>query len=426
MINFKTVINNLSNGVYDSILKELYVDKNLLNAQKQRYVNAINKHQSLFSQDEISIFSAPGRTEICGNHTDHQHGKILAGPINLDAIAVVSLNDNYKVNLISDGFDLISVDLNDLETKEDEASTTISLIRGVANGIKKLGYKIGGFNAYVTSDVLIGSGLSSSAAFENLIGVIISGLYNQNQIDSVTIAKISKYAENEYFKKPSGLMDQMASSVGGIINVDFKDDIEPTVKKLNVDFDSFDYSICIVDTKGSHADLTDDYAMIPFEMKKVANYFNKEVLVDVDKQEFYNNLSKLREFVGDRAVLRAIHFFNEQENVESAVEALDENDVKKFLSIIKQSGNSSYKYLQNVYTVKDTVNQNLSVALAYSEAILKDNGVSRVHGGGFAGTIQAFVKNEFVLEYKALIEKVFAKNSCHVLKIRNVGSTMVI
>lgn len=322
---------------------------------------------------------------------------------------------------------MISIDINDLEIRESETGDTASLVRGVLKGLKERGYKIGGFNAYTTSEVLIGSGLSSSAAFENVVGAIVSGLFNDNKIDAITLAQTSKFAENVYFKKPCGLMDQMASSVGGLIYVDFKNPEKPIVNKLDVDFEKYGYSICIVDTKGSHVDLTDDYAMIPLEMKKVANYFGKEVLRDCDATQFYLHLPEIRKVAGDRATLRAFHFFKEERHVENAVDALKKDDVGAFLSIIKNSGNSSFKYLQNVYTNRDVQNQNVSVALAFSGALLLEQyGVSRVHGGGFAGTIQAFVKNDFVNNYKKFVEAVFGDNSCHVLKIRKQGSIKVI
>jgi galactokinase len=289
-----------------------------------------------------------------------------------------------------------------------------------------LNYQIGGFDAYITSDVLQGSGLSSSAAFEVMIGTILSGLYNNMSINPVIIAQIGQYSENEYFGKPCGLMDQCACSVGGFVNIDFKDNNNPIVNKIDIDFSKYNYSLCIVDVHASHADLTDDYASIPAEMKKVAKVFDKEYLREVNEEEFYNQLSFVREQVNDRAVLRSIHLFEENKRVDQAVQALNNNDFNTFKSIIKQSGDSSYKYLQNIYSATHVDLQAVSLALALSELILKDKGVCRVHGGGFAGTIQVFVENDFVEEYKQSIEKYFGKDSCHVLQIRQEGAIKMI
>lgn len=426
MINSVTAKENLKNKIYDALLEDIYVDKSLVDYHRERYIKAIKQYETLFCQDEISVFSAPGRSEVCGNHTDHQHGKVLATSINLDTIAVVAKNNSNVIKLVSDGYDMATIDIDDLEIRENEAGNTESLIRGVLKGLKDRGYAIGGFNAYTTSDVLVGSGLSSSAAFENVIGTIISGLFNDMSIDPVVIAQVSQFAENVYFKKPCGLMDQMACSVGGMINIDFKDPEKPIVNKIDVDFEKHNYSLCIVDTKGSHVDLTDDYAMIPLEMKKVANYFGKEVLRECDSNEFFLNLAEIRKEVGDRAVLRAFHFFREEKNVDTAVEALKNDDFDTFLKVIKKSGNSSFKYLQNVYASRDIQNQNVSIALALSGELLQKYGVCRVHGGGFAGTIQAFVYNDFVETYRDFIDSVFGKNSCHILKVRKHGSIQVI
>lgn len=299
------------------------------------------------------------------------------------------------------------------------------MVRGVLAKLKELGYQLGGFNAYVTSDVLMGAGLSSSAAFETLIGTIIDGLYNDMRIDMVTIAKVGQYAENVYFGKPCGLMDQCACAVGGLIEIDFKDPSKPIVEHIDVDFSKYHHSLCIVDTKGSHADLTDAYGAVPAEMKVVAKYFGKEVLREVDKNEFYANIANVRKVCNDRAVLRAIHFFNEDARVERIVKDLKNDDFSGFKQGIKQSGDSSYKYLQNVYASFDSDHQAIAIGIAISDMLLKDHGVCRVHGGGFAGTIQAFVEDDFVVEYKTGIEKVFGNGSCHVLKVRKYGGCKV-
>lgn len=415
----------IASGKFDSRISEVYVDASLTEYHRARYVEALDKFVELFGDKAVEIYSAPGRSEVCGNHTDHQHGHVLATSINLDAIAVVAPAADKKVRLVSGDFPLIEMDLNDVEKRDDELETTTALIRGVAGGLARLGCKIGGFDAYVTSDVLMGAGMSSSAAFESLIGTIISGLYNDGKVSSVDIAKIGQYAENEYFGKPCGLMDQMACSVGGLIYIDFADKENPVIEKVPCDFETYRYSLCIVDTKGSHADLTDDYAAIPVEMKKVSECFGKEFLREVQPDAFYSDIAMVREKAGDRSTLRAMHFFAEQERVNEGVKALKDNDFNAFLNVIRRSGDSSSKLLQNIYSPKDVNTQNVTVALAASEYALKDNGVCRIHGGGFAGTIQAFVKNEAVDAYKKYIESVFGEGSCHVLKVRPYGGIKV-
>ena len=410
---------------YDELLNDIYVDTNLLDYQRERYVKAINEYVSLYGDTDVEIYSAPGRSEVGGNHTDHQHGCVLAAAVNLDAIAVVGRVDN-KIKVLSDDFDIAPINLEDLEIKKAEEGTSEALIRGVCARLKELGYNVGGFNAFITSDVLMGAGLSSSAAFETIIGTIISGLYNDMTIDPVVIAQVGQYAENVYFGKPCGLMDQCASSVGSLINIDFNDVAKPIVNKVDVDFSKFGHSLCIVDTKGSHADLTDEYAAIPMEMKKVANYFGKEFLREVDEEDFFNDIAGARKACQDRAVLRAIHLFEENKRVDQEVKALNNSDFETFKKVVKESGDSSYKFLQNVYANCDVQNQSVSIGLAMSEKIIGRNGVCRVHGGGFAGTIQAFVKDEFVTAYKTEIERVFGKGSCHVLKVRKYGGKKVI
>lgn len=425
MIKATILVEELNNKKYDELLNDIYVDTNLLDYQRERYVKAINKYASLYGDTDVEIYSAPGRSEVGGNHTDHQHGCVLAAAVNLDAIAVVGRVDN-KIKVLSDDFDIAPINLEDLEIKKAEEGTSEALIRGVCARLKELGYNVGGFNAFITSDVLMGAGLSSSAAFETIIGTIISGLYNDMTIDPVVIAQVGQYAENVYFGKPCGLMDQCASSVGSLINIDFNDVAKPIVNKVDVDFSKFGHSLCIVDTKGSHADLTDEYAAIPMEMKKVANYFGKEFLREVDEEDFFNDIAGARKACQDRAVLRAIHLFEENKRVDQEVKALNNSDFETFKKVVKESGDSSYKFLQNVYANCDVQNQSVSIGLAMSEKIIGRNGVCRVHGGGFAGTIQAFVKDEFVTAYKTEIERVFGKGSCHVLKVRKYGGKKVI
>nr|WP_177296864.1 galactokinase family protein [uncultured Blautia sp.] len=421
-------INVLLNRKFiDEKLTDIYVDKSKIPYEKERYVKAINKYQTYFDGDEIELFSAPGRSEIGGNHTDHQHGEVLAASINKDAIAVARKLDEPFVKVLSDGYnDLITISLNELEKKMEEEGTTHALIRGVLAKMRMNGHKIGGFQAYVTSDVLIGAGLSSSAAFETLIGTMISYMYNDGKISAVEIAKIGQYAENEYFGKPCGLMDQMACSVGSLVYIDFADPENPMVEQVNFDMDAYGYSLCITDTKGSHADLTPDYAAIPKEMKQAAECFGKKVLGEVSKKEIINNITLIRERAGDRAALRALHFICENERVQKEVDALRKDNFPQFLANVKESGDSSFKYLQNVYTCDDVQHQNVSVALALSDVILGEKGVCRVHGGGFAGTIQAFVPIYLESNYQKEMDKIFGKGSCEVLKIRKYGGIKVL
>lgn len=410
----------------DEKLLDIYVDQNSLEYQRKRYMNAIRKFEREFSIEEISIFSAPGRSEISGNHTDHQQGEVLVAAVNLDAIAVVHKTENDKVEIVSDGYEKIVISLTDLEPKAEEEGTTVSLIKGVLGELNKRKYEVGGFQAYITSDVLIGAGISSSAAFETLIGTIVSGLYNQMTISPVEIAMVGQKAENIYFGKPCGLMDQMASSVGNLVHIDFADPANPLIKKVECDFENFGYSLCITDTKSSHADCTAEYAAVPGEMKKVAAVFGKKVLREVSKDEILANIGKIRKEAGDRALLRSLHFLMENERVNKATEALNTGDFEGFLEAVKASGDSSFKYLQNVYMNTDVEHQNVSVALALSDMILGENGVSRVHGGGFAGTIQAFVKDEAVDNYQLYMNKIFGEGACKVLKVRKYGGIKVV
>ena len=412
-------------GKYTELLRDIYIDEEVLEYQRTRYIKAIESFEELFGEKEVSIYSAPGRSEIGGNHTDHQYGRVLAASINLDAIAIVAKKET-GITLKSEGYPIINVDLTDLSPVKGEEGTSAGLIRGVAARLKEEGYEVGGFEAYITSDVLNGAGMSSSAAFEVLVGNILSGLYNGGNISPVLIAQAGQYAENVFFGKPCGLMDQMASSVGNLIFIDFADVKNPVIKKVDVNFEDFGHSLCIIDTKGSHADLTDEYAAIPEEMKQVAAYFGKEVLRQVDKNEFYIHIPEIRKVSGDRAVLRAMHWFEETDRVIDQVNALEEADFEEFKRLIKDSGDSSFKYLQNVYSVKNLSRQEMSIGLAFSDAILKGRGVSRVHGGGFAGTIQAFVPNDIVEIYKKNMEDIFGQDACHVLKIRKYGGMKVL
>ena len=412
-------------GEKDELLRDIYIDEALLDYQRQRYADAISRYEELYGCGEAEIYSAPGRSEIGGNHTDHQNGEVLAASINLDAIGIVGKLDGV-VKVVSGTAPQIEISLDDLDVKEEEKETTKSLIKGVLAGIREHGGQIGGFQAYITSDVLIGAGLSSSAAFETIIGTIISGLYNDMKISPVDIAIIGQYAENVYFGKPCGLMDQTASSVGNLVHIDFADKKNPKIESVACDLEEYGYSLCITDTKGSHADLTDDYAAVPREMRAAAAVFGKEVLHDVTLPELLEKAAEVREKAGDRALLRAIHFVTENPRVREEVAALRAGDFQAFLRAVKASGDSSFKYLQNVYTNRDVQNQAVSIALAVSENVLGNHGVCRVHGGGFAGTIQAFVKNDFVEEYRKALDAVFGEGSCHVLKVRKYGGMKVI
>lgn len=415
--------NCLSDGQFGEIFNVLYTD---INESVERYSNACDRFAHYFGEDrDVELFSAPGRTEVGGNHTDHQLGCVLAGGVNLDVIAVVSKNDEGIVRIKSKGFDMDVIDTAELTPVESEKERSSSLIRGVCARIKELGYDIGGFDAYTTSNVFKGSGLSSSAAFEVLVGTIISYIYNDGKIDAVTIAKCSQYAENVFFGKPSGLMDQMASSVGGFVGIDFGDKENPIIEKVDFDFAAQNHSLCIVNTGGNHADLTCEYAAVPEEMRNVAEYFGKTALRQVDEVEFYANMAEIREKCGDRAVLRSIHFFDDNRRAVEEKKALQNGDFNGFLNLVRESGRSSFMFLQNVYAASAPVEQGLSIALALSGKVLGDRGAYRVHGGGFGGTIQAFVPNDLLESYINTIEGVFGKGSCYVLKIRPLGGTKI-
>ena len=426
-MNVNELIAAINDGTYDENLKAVYVTDKAVEEQKPRYVETLNDFGELFGYDrEVNIMSAPGRTEVCGNHTDHNNGKVLAASINLDAIAVVSKNDDNIIRVKSRGHKMNVVDLDDLVPNEANFGSSTTLVQGVAATIKNLGYTVAGFDACTTSDVMGGSGLSSSAAFEVLLGSILSYMFNDGKISPVEIAKVAQYSENVFFGKPCGLLDQMASSVGTFVTIDFKSTKDPVIKKIDFDFSKSGHSLCIVDTHGNHSDLTDDYAAVRAEMESVAQALGKIVLREVSYEEFFAALPELTGRVNDRAILRAIHFFNENKRVEKAVECLENNDFEGFKQVIIDSGRSSFMLNQNVYTPKNPTEQKLSLALAISKELLDGKGAWRVHGGGFAGTIQAFVPNDMLDEYKKTIEGVFGEGSCHVLIIRPVGGTQVI
>lgn len=406
-------------------IKELYGINNET-SQSERYKKAVKRFKELYGDCEYRIFSASGRTEVGGNHTDHNFGKVLAAGVSLDVIAIVKQTDDNIIEVKSEGFPKDVVDLNDLSVHSEEEGKSSSLIRGVAAGFNNKNYGIGGFKAYTTSNVLKGSGLSSSAAFEVLIGTILNYLYNNLKAGNVEIAQIAQYAENVYFGKPSGLMDQMASSVGSFITIDFANPKQPIIDKIDFDFEKCGHSLCIVDTKGNHADLTPEYAAIPNEMKAVAGFFGKEVLRGITISEILKNITELRQKFGDRAVLRSLHFLNENETVEREAKALQDGNFDAFLKEVTASGNSSYKYLQNIYANKSPNEQGLAIGLNLAEMVLDGEGACRVHGGGFAGTIQAFVPNEKLDKFKETLNGCFGDGSCHVISIRPVGGIEVV
>ena len=419
-------IEAIAAGKMDEKLRAVYVLDSAVEAQKKRYIATIREFINIFGADrDIIITSAPGRTEVCGNHTDHNNGKVLAASVNLDAIAVCAVSESNTVRVQSIGHAMNVVDLERLLPDENEFGRSTAMVRGVIAKIKDIGYKIGAFDAVTTSDVMGGSGLSSSAAFEVLLGTSISYLFNDGKISPVDIAKIAQYSENVFFGKPSGLLDQMASSVGTFVTIDFKSTEDPVIKKVEFDFSQSGYSLCIVDTGGSHSDLTDDYAAVRGEMESVAEAMGKSVLREVSFDEFKAAVPQLFGKVNDRALLRAYHFYGENERVENAVKALENSDFEQFKDIIIESGKSSYMLNQNVYSPSNPTEQRLSLALCITENMLKGKGAYRVHGGGFAGTIQAFVPNEMLDEYKTAMENVFGIGNCHVLIVRPVGGTKV-
>ncbi len=412
--------NEIKSPEFLSRLESVYGDEATF--QQERFLSLAETFEKDFNCDaDVRFFSAPGRTEVGGNHTDHNNGKVLAAAINLDAIAAVEARDDGIICVNSQGYSPITVDTANLNVVDEEAGKSSALIRGVCARFNELGYKYGGFNASVTSCVLSGSGLSSSAAYEVLIGTILNYLYNDGKISAVEIAQISQYAENVYFKKPCGLMDQTACSVGGFVKIDFEDTSAPVIDKVDFDIAKHGYNLCIVDTGGNHADLTGDYAAIRLEMNSVAEYFGKSVLRQVDEKDVFENIGYIRKKTGDRAIERAIHFYNENKRVERLSKALSEGDFDEFKNTIIESGKSSYMYNQNCFTLSAPDEQPVALALCVSEELLKGKGAYRVHGGGFAGTIQAFVPVEETENYVSSMRKIFGENSCYILKVRSHG-----
>ncbi len=427
-MNTNEMLEYINRGELDGRIAEIY-GKDALDYQRSRYALAVDEFARIYGDKrEVALFSVSGRSELSGNHTDHNHGCVIAASIDLDIIAVASPREDSVIRVKSEGFDEDTIDFEKYNTPdESKYGTSASIIAGMCAGFRKEGYAIGGFDAYTTSNVLKGSGLSSSAAFEDMIGNILNHTYNGGAVDNIEIAKLAQYAENEFFGKPCGLMDQVACAAGGIVAIDFADPKSPIIEKLDFDVTEAGYNLCIVNTGGNHADLTDDYASVPAEMKSVAKLFGAEVLREVEKEKVIESIPSLREKVGDRAILRSLHFFEENKRVAAQKQALMEGRLEDFFAQVLASGRSSFCYLQNVYTSKNLEEQGLSLALCLADGYLDGKMAAwRVHGGGFAGTIQAFVNKDDVEGFRALMDSAFGDGRCIVLKIRQDGAIKVI
>ncbi len=426
-MNTNQMKEHVLSGALDATLVHIYGEAALA-MQKARYAQAIDAFAAQYGADrEVHLYSVAGRSELSGNHTDHNCGCVVAASIDLDIIAVASAREDSVIRIKSEGFPEDVVDFSVYNAPvEEKFGTSESIIAGMCAGFLKDSYAIGGFDAYTTSNVLKGSGLSSSAAFEDMVGNILSHMYNSGRVSNVEIAKLAQFSENVYFGKPCGLMDQVACAVGGIVAIDFADTKNPVIEQIGVDLSAAGYNLCIVNTGGNHADLTDDYASVPAEMKAVAAHFGKRVLREVDEAELIAAIPALRETVGDRAVLRALHFFNENKRVAKQKAALLAGDLDAFFAEVIASGRSSFCYLQNVYTTKNLREQGLSLALCLADGYLSGKPAAwRVHGGGFAGTIQAFVPSNEVAGFRALMDGVFGEGKCIVLRIRPVGAVCI-
>ena len=392
----------------------LYIEPNMKEALDWGFTEA-------FGTAPARYFSAPGRTEIGGNHTDHQRGRVLAAAVNLDTLSAVRVNGTDTIRILSKGYPLSVVDLKELTPQENEINSTPALIRGVCAKFRELGCDVKGFDAYCESTVLPGSGLSSSAAFEVLIGTIVNHLFFDGRVSQPQIAQIGQYAENVFFGKPCGLMDQTASAVGNLVTIDFFDKDHPVIEPVDFDFSACGHALCIIDSGADHADLTDEYAAVPGEMKAVAALLGHEVLTQIPEEDFYGHLAYLRKGCGDRAVLRCIHFYQENARVPKQVAALREGNFDAFLELIKESGRSSWMYLQNVVPAGYKLHQDVALALSLCDHYLNGRGAYRVHGGGFAGTVQAFVPMDLLESFRSGIDAALGEGSCHVLSIRPLG-----
>lgn len=422
----KETLQLLESGQAGDLMGVLYGEAQV-KENVERYCDLVKKFEENFGDKDMLMFSSPGRTEISGNHTDHNHGKVLAGSINLDCVGIAAKNESCFVNIISETFNQkFTIDLNHLEPSAKKAGT-IDLVKGLLKGFQESGYEIGGFDAYITSNVISSAGVSSSAAFEMLLCSMINKFFNDNRMDTVAYAHIGKYSENVYWDKASGLLDQMACAVGGLITIDFKEPTVPVVEKIDFDFASQNHSLIIVQTGKGHADLSADYSSVPNEMKKVAEFFGKEVCSEITKEQVIDNLKEVRAYAGDRSVMRALHFFEENRRVEAEVAALKEGRFEDFLQNITASGNSSWKWLQNCYTNSNYQEQGISIALALTELFIaeKQRGACRIHGGGFAGVIMAMLPNDVVDEYVAYIDKALGEGSAYRMSIRPYGAICV-
>ena len=421
---------SLRSGAHDQNLAALYAldgSAQSLDAARARAIHIVEEFAARFGGETegAALFSGPGRTEIGGNHTDHQHGRVLCGSVDMDMLACAAPNGKNVIRVQSEGYPALEIGLEDLSVREEEKNTSAALVRGVAAKVKELGFTLAGFDAYITSTVLSGSGLSSSAAYETLLGNILNHFCCEDRLDPVTIAKIGQYAENVYFGKPCGLMDQMGSSVGGAVFIDFNDPADPIVERVDYDFSQSGHALCIVDTASSHGDLTDDYAAVTREMGAVAAHFGKAVLRDVPLEDFRAAIPALRKECGDRAVLRAMHFYDDDRRAAQEAGALKKGNFEAFLNMVNASGLSSSLCLQNTWSIHDPRQQAIPLALSVGEHLLDGMGAIRVHGGGFAGTIQAWVPEEYLTVFKNGMEELFGPGKCHILHIRPQGGCVV-
>ncbi len=430
MTTCKQILEGLAAGIYDARLSRVYCTAGGdLAAHRRRVADAVARYQERFSAGDdapAAVYSGPGRTELGGNHTDHQHGRVLAASVNLDMLAVAAPNGTGTIRIWSEGYAPLEVELSSLTPQAGEEGTSAALIRGVAAQMAADGHTLGGFDAYITSGVPAGSGLSSSAAYEVLMGVILNHLFCGGGYDAVRLARMGQTAENKFFGKPCGLMDQMACAVGGSVAIDFQNPANPLVRRVDFDFPATGYALCIIDSGADHADLTDEYAAITLEMGGVAAAFGKTVLRDVDEAGFYARIPALRTALGDRAVLRAIHFFSEDRRAAQEAQALEQGDFEGFLTLVRASGLSSALHLQNTWAVSNPRQQAIPLVLAEAGAVLAGRGASRVHGGGFAGTVQAFVPGDLLPAFQARMEALLGPGMCHVLSIRPEGGCVLI